>query len=139
MQQLRQQGWMHNRLRMITARFLTKHLLIDWRMGEAFFNEYLVDADLASNNGGWQWSASTGADGAPYFRIFNPTTQSERFDKDGYFLIRYLPELTRLPSKSRHAPSVAERKLCGYPAPIVDHKMARQRALDAFKNTLEVA
>ncbi|APR66234.1 deoxyribodipyrimidine photo-lyase [Thalassolituus oleivorans] len=139
MQQLRQQGWMHNRLRMITAMFLTKHLLIDWRMGEAFFNEYLVDADLASNNGGWQWSASTGADGAPYFRIFNPTTQSERFDKDGYFLIRYLPELTRLPSKSRHAPSAAERKLCGYPAPIVDHKMARQRALDAFKNTLEVA
>ena len=92
-----------------------------------------------SNNGNWQWIAGSGADSNPYFRIFNPTTQSERFDKDGYFLIRYLPELTRLPSKSRHAPSAAERKLCDYPTPIVDHKVARQRALDAFKNTLEVA
>ena len=137
MKQLLDQGWMHNRLRMITAMFLTKHLLIDWRWGEAWFFEQLVDADLASNNGGWQWGASTGADGAPYFRIFNPTTQSEKFDKQGLFISRYLPELARLPNKSRHFPSSPERTLCKYADPVVEHKSARERALTAFKQTLE--
>lgn len=131
--QLLDQGWMHNRLRMIVAMFLTKHLLIDWRKGEAFFNQHLVDADFASNNGGWQWSSSTGADGAPYFRIFNPTTQSEKFDAAGHFLTHYLPELAQLPEKARHNPSSMERLICNYPEPIVEHSFARQRALDAFK------
>lgn len=133
MKQLKERGWMHNRLRMITAMFLTKHLLIDWRRGETYFSLHLVDADLASNNGGWQWSASTGADGAPYFRIFNPTTQSERFDSKGYFIAQYLPELGRLSAKSRHNPSTAERVQCNYPAPVVEHKYGRERALETFK------
>lgn len=136
MLQLRECGWMHNRLRMVSAMFLTKHLLIDWRRGEAFFSQHLVDADLASNNGGWQWSASTGADGAPYFRIFNPTTQSERFDAEGHFIARYLPSLASIPARSRHNPNTAERLRYGYPAPIVEHRFARQRALDAFKQAL---
>lgn len=136
--QLVEQGWMHNRLRMISAMFLTKHLLIDWRRGEAFFNQYLLDADLASNNGGWQWSASTGADGAPYFRIFNPTTQSERYDPDGRFLAKYLPELAQLPASSRHQPNSIERLQCRYPAEIVEHKFARQRALDAFSQPADL-
>ncbi len=133
--QLRQSGWMHNRLRMISAMFLSKHLLIDWRRGEAFFNYWLVDADFASNNGGWQWSASTGADGVPYFRIFNPVTQSERFDAAGEFIATMLPQLASLPAASRHWPSPVERQLCDYPQPVVEHKLARQRALDAFKNS----
>ncbi|MDP2505765.1 deoxyribodipyrimidine photo-lyase [Oceanobacter sp. 3_MG-2023] len=132
--QLLASGWMHNRLRMVSAMFLTKHLLIDWRRGEAFFNRHLVDADFASNNGGWQWSASTGADGVPYFRIFNPTTQSQRFDASGQFLVRYLPELAALPAARRHQPNTLERQQCGYPAAIVDHAFARQRALQAFKS-----
>lgn len=134
--QLLHEGWMHNRLRMVSAMFLTKHLLIDWRKGEAFFNYHLVDADLASNNGGWQWSASTGADGVPYFRIFNPTTQAQRFDMKGDFIARYLPQLASLPAKSRHEPNSQQRQQCGYPAPMVEHKFARQRALEAFKNVL---
>ena len=134
MKQLLDQGWMHNRLRMVTAMFLTKHLLIDWHKGESFFSKHLVDADLASNNGGWQWSASTGADGAPYFRIFNPVTQSERFDEQGHFIARYLPELNGLSPKARHFPDDKARKACGYPEAIVDHKAARQRALDTFKS-----
>ena len=133
MKQLNQTGWMHNRLRMISAMFLTKHLLIDWRWGEKYFNQMLVDADFASNNGGWQWSASTGADGAPYFRIFNPTAQSQKFDKDGVFICQYLPKLAGLSSKARHEPSVIERQQCGYALPVVEHKFGRQRALDAFK------
>jgi deoxyribodipyrimidine photo-lyase len=137
--QLLQEGWMHNRLRMISAMFLTKHLLIDWRKGEAFFNKWLLDADLASNNGGWQWSASTGADGVPYFRIFNPTTQSQRFDAEGQFIVRYLPELTPLPAAARHQPDSLQRQRCGYPQAVVEHKFARQRALDAFKQTLTAA
>lgn len=132
--QLVEQGWMHNRLRMISAMFLTKHLLIDWRKGEAFFNYHLLDADLASNNGGWQWSASTGADGAPYFRIFNPITQSKRFDAEGEFIRRYVPELQSIPASAIHQPSPFERQLCGYPDEIVEHSYARQRALDAFKS-----
>ncbi|MDR5867845.1 deoxyribodipyrimidine photo-lyase [Halomonas koreensis] len=133
MRQLVATGWMHNRLRMVTAMFLSKHLLIDWRRGEAFFLRHLVDGEFAANNGGWQWAASTGTDAAPYFRIFNPTTQSRRFDPDGRFLAEWLPELAELPAKARHAPG---RDLLGgadYPAPIVEHRAARARALDAFK------
>lgn len=135
MRQLVQRGWMHNRLRMITAMFLTKHLLIDWRKGEAFFNHWLVDADLASNNGGWQWSASTGADGAPYFRIFNPTSQSEKFDASGEFIVQMIPELAVLAPKDRHAPDNLQRALCRYPLPVVEHKYGRARALEAFKSS----
>nr|WP_299246169.1 deoxyribodipyrimidine photo-lyase [uncultured Halomonas sp.] len=133
MRQLVQRGWMHNRLRMVTAMFLSKHLLIDWRRGEAFFMKHLIDGDFASNNGGWQWAASTGTDAAPYFRIFNPTTQSRRFDPQGEFIAEFLPELARLPDKARHAPPKDMLAEADYPAPIVDHKAARARALDAFK------
>ena len=103
MLQLKQTGWMHNRLRMVVASFLTKHLLIDWREGERFFIEHLIDGDLASNNGGWQWAASTGCDAQPYFRIFNPITQSKRFDPEGAFIRKYLPELENVPDKDIHA------------------------------------
>ncbi|MDV6320476.1 deoxyribodipyrimidine photo-lyase [Chromohalobacter sp. HP20-39] len=134
MRQLVQRGWMHNRLRMVVAMFLSKHLLIDWRRGEAFFMRHLIDGDFASNNGGWQWAASTGTDAAPYFRIFNPTTQAERFDPEGRFIAEYLPELAELPLKSRFFPNATQRRQTGYAEPIVDHKAARQRALDAFKS-----
>ena len=133
MRQLVTTGWMHNRLRMITAMFLSKHLLIDWRRGEAFFMRHLVDGEFCANNGGWQWAASTGTDAAPYFRIFNPTTQSTRFDPGGEFIAQWLPELKTLPAKARHAPPQDMLNPIDYPAPIVDHKAARQRALDAFK------
>lgn len=133
MRQLVTTGWMHNRLRMITAMFLSKHLLIDWRRGEAFFMRHLVDGEFCANNGGWQWAASTGTDAAPYFRIFNPTTQSTRFDADGAFIAHWLPTLEALPAKARHAPPRDMLSQVDYPAPIVDHKAARQRALDAFK------
>nr|WP_317615293.1 FAD-binding domain-containing protein [Halomonas elongata] len=105
MRQLRATGWMHNRLRMVTAMFLAKHLLIDWRHGERFFLHHLVDGEFAANNGGWQWAASTGTDAVPYFRIFNPITQSRRFDPDGRFIAEWLPELADLPAKERHDPS----------------------------------
>jgi len=137
MKQLQEEGWMHNRLRMVTAMFLTKNLLIDWRRGEAFFNQWLVDADLASNNGGWQWSASTGADGAPYFRVFNPLSQSERFDADGEFIARMLPELSGLPAKERHFPTQKLRDQLNYPKAIVDLKTSRQRAIDAFRDAAD--
>ncbi|MBS9404947.1 deoxyribodipyrimidine photo-lyase [Halomonas sp. TRM85114] len=133
MRQLVATGWMHNRLRMITAMFLSKHLLIDWRLGEAFFLRHLVDGEFAANNGGWQWAASTGTDAAPYFRIFNPTTQSQRFDPNGTFLAEWLPELAELPAKARHDPPRDLLADVDYPPPIVDHKAARARALDAFK------
>lgn len=133
MRQLVATGWMHNRLRMVTAMFLSKHLLIDWRRGEAFFMRHLVDGEFCANNGGWQWAASTGTDSAPYFRIFNPTTQSKRFDPDGEFIARWLPELGTLPAKARHAPPHNMLTQLDYPEPIVEHKAARQRALDAFK------
>ena len=110
---------MHNRLRMVTAMFLSKNLLIDWRLGEAWFMAHLVD-DLAANNGGWQWSASTGADAVPYFRVFNPLSQSRKFDPDGVFLREWLPELAHLPGDAIHDPSPMERAAAGYPAPIVD-------------------
>lgn len=133
MRQLVATGWMHNRLRMVTAMFLAKHLLIDWRRGEAFFLRHLVDGEFAANNGGWQWAASTGTDAVPYFRLFNPTTQSTRFDPDAEFIAHWVPELAPLPPRARHNPPAAERGRLGYPRPIVEHKAARQRALAAFK------
>lgn len=132
MRQLAETGWMHNRLRMVTAMFLSKHLLIDWRRGEQHFARQLVDFDFASNNGGWQWSASTGTDAAPYFRIFNPFSQSKKFDPEGAFIRQYVPELGMLSNKDVHAPHESGGVL-GYPEPIVEHTAARQRALDAFK------
>ncbi|QOR40198.1 deoxyribodipyrimidine photo-lyase [Billgrantia diversa] len=134
MRQLLRSGWMHNRLRMVAAMFLSKHLLIDWRRGEAFFLRHLVDGEFCANNGGWQWAASTGTDAAPYFRLFNPTTQSRRFDPDGRFIAEHVPELAVLPPRDRHAPSDDQRRACGYPLPIVDHRTARARALEAFKS-----
>ncbi|MBV0933006.1 deoxyribodipyrimidine photo-lyase [Marinobacterium weihaiense] len=130
MKQLLATGWMHNRLRMIVASFLTKLLRVDWRKGEAFFMSQLIDGDFASNLGGWQWSASTGADAAPYFRIFNPQLQSERFDPNGEFLAEWLPELRQLEPKARHKPGAGQRY--GRPAPIIDYKQARQAALDDY-------
>ena len=132
MRQLNQTGWMHNRLRMIAASFLTKLLLIDWRKGEAYFMSKLIDGEFAANNGGWHWSASTGCDAVPYFRVFNPLRQSEKFDPAGDFIRRFVPELQRLDSKQIHDPSERLRQVCQYPTPIVDYKSARQRAIDAF-------
>lgn len=132
MRQLLALGWMHNRLRMVTAMFLSKNLLLDWRRGEAWFMQHLVDGDLASNNGGWQWSASTGADAAPYFRVFNPVTQSQRFDPDGTFLRKWLPELAQVDNKKIHQPDAATRRATGYPDAIVDLSSSRRRAIDAF-------
>jgi deoxyribodipyrimidine photo-lyase len=116
---------------MIVASFLTKLIGIDWRRGEKFFMEHLIDADFSSNNGGWQWSASVGADAAPYFRIFNPTAQSEKFDAQGEFLIKWLPELAVLPPKERHKPGAGQG--LGRPAPIIDYSLERKRALNAYK------
>ena len=131
---LAQTGWMHNRLRMIVAMFLTKHLLIDWREGEKHFMRHLVDGDLASNNGGWQWSASTGTDAQPYFRIFNPTTQGEKFDPEGIFIRAWIPELASVPLKTIHEPSgITDGLFAAYPRPIVGQKEGRERALAAFK------
>ncbi|HEX2836815.1 MAG TPA: deoxyribodipyrimidine photo-lyase [Phycisphaerales bacterium] len=135
MRQLVAEGWMHNRVRMITAMYLSKNLLIDWRLGEDWFMRNLVDGFLASNNGGWQWSASTGTDAAPYFRIFNPITQSERFDSDGAYIRRYVPELAALGGDVIHDPSrlppIARAKV-DYPDMLVDLSTSRQRAIDAF-------
>lgn len=134
MRQLRSTGWMHNRLRMIVAMFLTKNLLIDWRVGERFFMAHLIDGELAANNGGWQWSASTGADAAPYFRVFNPISQSQRFDPEGAFIKQWVSELASLDRKSIHNPTGAQRQALGYPEMIVDLKSSRLRAIEAFKN-----
>ena len=142
MRQLNQTGYMHNRLRMVTASFLTKDLGIDWRRGERYFAEHLNDFDLSANNGGWQWAASTGCDAQPYFRIFNPVTQSKRFDAGGKFIRRYVPELAALPDQAIHAPWLAkplELRTAGvapgtnYPLPIVDHALARAKTLERFK------
>ncbi len=142
MRQLDASGWMHNRLRMVTASFLAKDLGLDWRQGEAWFAAKLLDFDLAANNGGWQWAASTGCDAQPWFRIFNPVTQSEKFDAEGRFIRRYVPELAAVPQKYIHAPwkmSAAEQAACGvrigqdYPAPVIDHAAARTRTLARFK------
>lgn len=135
MQQLRQTGWMHNRLRMIVAMFLSKNLLIDWRLGEQWFMQHLIDGDLAANNGGWQWSASTGTDSVPYFRIFNPITQSQKIDPDGTFIRQWLPELAHLDNKSIHAPHLSRSVKAGtldYPVPMVDLATSRDRAIAAF-------
>lgn len=135
MRQLLATGWMHNRLRMVVAMFLTKNLLIDWREGERWFMRHLIDGDLAANNGGWQWSASTGTDAAPYFRIFNPISQSERFDPDGRFIRRWVPELAGLQGRALHDPS--KQGLFGpdgYPQPMCDLSATRERALEAFKS-----
>jgi deoxyribodipyrimidine photo-lyase len=135
MRQLNETGWMHNRLRMVVASFLTKHLLIDWRWGEKYFMQHLIDGDLAANNGGWQWAASTGCDAQPYFRIFNPITQSKRFDPNGEFIRRYLPELAKIPDKDIHFPHqyLVKNSIEAYWPAIVDHKEARLRALDFYK------
>lgn len=132
---LQQTGWMHNRLRMIVASFLTKDLHIDWRRGEAWFMSKLIDGELAANNGGWQWAAGTGADAAPYFRVFNPSTQGERFDANGDFIRRWVPELTGVPAKAIHAPHDwldTHQPGHGYPKPMVDHAKARLHAIAMF-------
>jgi deoxyribodipyrimidine photo-lyase len=120
MRELNNTGYMHNRVRMIVASFLTKHLLIDWRWGEAYFAEKLLDFDLASNNGGWQWAASSGCDAAPYFRVFNPELQTKKFDPDLKYIRKWVPEFQSL----------------SYPKPIVNHKMARERVLKTYKEAL---
>ncbi|VEF12818.1 deoxyribodipyrimidine photo-lyase type I [Pseudomonas fluorescens] len=136
MRQLLETGWMHNRLRMVVAMFLTKNLLIDWREGERFFMRHLIDGDLAANNGGWQWSSSTGTDSAPYFRIFNPLSQSEKFDSEGLFIRHWLPELAGLNKKQIHNPANLGGLfgVADYPSPIVNLSTSRERALAAFKN-----
>ena len=133
MRQLLTTGWMHNRLRMVVAMFLTKNLLIDWRRGEAFFMQHMVDGELCANNGGWQWSASTGADSAPYFRVFNPVSQSEKFDPEGAFIKYWVPELASVPAREIHDPDTLLRRKLGYPDMIVDLKTSRVRAIEAFK------
>lgn len=136
MRQLNATGWMHNRARMIVAMFLTKDLLIDWRWGERYFMQHLIDGDLASNNGGWQWSASTGTDAAPYFRMYNPITQGQRHDPRGDYIRRWVPELRSIDSDAVFDPSrlppIARARI-DYPEPIVDHAMARDRVMVAFR------
>ncbi len=141
MRQLWATGWMHNRVRMIVASFLTKDLLVHWRHGEAWFRDTLVDADLANNAAGWQWVAGSGADAAPYFRVFNPMTQGKKFDPDGDYVREWVPEIAALPGKYLQAPWTAPDDVLAeaelelgrdYPKPIVDHKTARERALDAY-------
>lgn len=134
MRQLLTTGWMHNRLRMVVAMFLSKNLLLDWHLGEAYFLAHLVDADFPSNNGGWQWSASTGTDAVPYFRVFNPVRQSERFDPQGDFIRRYVPELAHLSAREIHAPWRLSSPPPGYPVPLVDAKASRQRAIEVFRS-----
>ena len=136
--QLLQTGWMHNRLRMVSAMFLTKHLFLDWRRGEDFFMRHLIDGDFAANNGGWQWSASTGTDAAPYFRVFSPIRQSERFDPDGEFIRRYVPELADVDRKWIHAPWKAPQPVPDYPLPVVAHDGVRERVTEAFRAAREI-
>jgi deoxyribodipyrimidine photo-lyase len=141
MRELWHTGFMHNRVRMVVASFLIKHLLLPWQEGAAWFWDTLVDADLASNTLGWQWTAGCGADAAPFFRIFNPTLQAQKFDARGVYIKRWVPELAKLPAKFISNPSAAPLPLLSeagvvlgktYPRPIVDHTFARQRALDAL-------
>ncbi len=137
MRELAATGFMHNRVRMVVASFLTKDLLIDWRWGERHFMQHLVDGDPASNNGGWQWAASTGTDAQPYFRIFNPVSQSERFDPDGEYIRRWVPELRAIQGKRVHRPWESPIEAPDYPAPIVDHAQRRQQALRIFEAARE--
>lgn len=142
MAQINQTGYMHNRLRMVVASFLTKDLGINWQWGEAYFATHLNDFDLAANNGGWQWAASSGCDAQPYFRIFNPVTQSQKFDAKGKFIRRYLPQLEKLSDKHIHAPWEAPADALkdagvtlgdNYPHPVVDHAEARKQTLDRYE------
>jgi deoxyribodipyrimidine photo-lyase len=135
MRQLREEGWMHNRLRMQAAMFLTKDLLIDWKWGEKYFAENLIDLDFANNNGGWQWSASTGCDAQPYFRIFNPGLQSKKFDANGEFIKKYIPELKDVPAKYIHSPHLWDEKT-DYPQPVVDHLKMKEISIYLFRNAV---
>jgi deoxyribodipyrimidine photo-lyase len=141
MRQLNHSAYMHNRCRMIVASFLAKDLLLDWRLGEKYFMEHLIDGDFASNNGGWGFSSSAGVDPQPYFRIFNPLLQSERFDADGEYIRKWVPELKNVKGDAIHDPygrgegKVAQKN--GYPKPIVDHKFCRDRALTRYKAGLQ--
>jgi deoxyribodipyrimidine photo-lyase len=141
MRQLWQTGWMHNRARMIAASFLVKHMLVDWRIGEEWFWDTLVDADAANNPFNWQWIAGSGTDAQPFFRIFNPVLQGEKFDPDGAYVRRYVPELARLPARYIHKPWTAPGEVLtkagvflgqDYPRPLIDHAEARTRALETF-------
>ena len=132
MRQLNNTGWMHNRLRMVTSQFLTKHLFLDWREGERYFMQNLVDGDLAANNGGWQWSASTGTDAVPYFRMFNPIRQAERFDPTGAFVRGQIPELAHAQGKAIFTPWQYVDG-ADYVKPIVDLAVARDATLAAWK------
>jgi deoxyribodipyrimidine photo-lyase len=133
MRQLVAEGWMHNRARLVTASFLVKHLGVDWRRGESVFSEHLLDADMAQNNGNWQWVAGVGTDAAPYFRILNPTLQARRFDPHGTYIRRWVPELADVPTEAIHEPWRAGAPPGRYPAPMVDHADARQRALARYR------
>ena len=142
MKELYEMGWMHNRVRMIVGSFLSKNLLLHWKDGERWFFDTLVDADIGSNSAGWQWISGSGADASPYFRIFNPILQGEKFDKEGIYVKKWVPELNKVPSKFIHKPWVMEIKyqeaiktIIGkdYPQPIVIHEKARASALEAFK------
>jgi deoxyribodipyrimidine photo-lyase len=144
MRMLSATGWMHNRARMIVASFLTKDLLIDWREGERYFMQQLIDGDSASNVGGWQWAAGVGADAQPFFRVFNPTLQGQRFDPEGVFVKQWLPELRGVPIEYVHEPwklSASDQRQYGvkigrdYPAPIIDHGFARDRALRHYRHS----
>lgn len=136
MRQLNATGWMHNRLRMVVASFIAKDLLLDWRLGETYFMEQLIDGDFAANNGGWQWSASTGTDAQPYFRVFNPTSQGENFDPNGDYVRQWVPELSSVPGMHIHQPhcwAQMNGRIINYPKPIVDHKVARNQAIYWFE------
>jgi deoxyribodipyrimidine photo-lyase len=148
MRQLWRLGWMHNRVRMIAASFMVKQLLLPWQSGEAFFWDTLVDADLASNAASWQWIAGCGIDSQPFFRVFNPVSQGQKFDPDGAYVRAWVPELARVPDRFVHAPWTAPRAVLAeagvelgrnYPAPVVDLPEARQRALDAYRATVRRA
>ena len=135
--QMLAEGWMHNRLRMVVAMFFTKNMLHDWRLGEKFFMKNLIDGDFCSNNGGWQWSSSTGTDSAPYFRIFNPITQSQNFDPNAEFIKKFIPELKNIPVAQIHQPQPDLFLPTNYPAPMLDLKESRVRAIQAFKDARE--